>query len=281
MRIDKLLCEMSVGTRSEVKKLIAKGLVTVNGAVVRDAGMHVAEETAGIAVDGRPVSYQRYEYYLLNKPAGVISASRSDLRSKSERCVVDLIEGKSRKDLFPVGRLDKDTEGLLLITNDGALAHRLLSPKRHVWKCYYAELSGPVSDEALLRLSEGVEIGDETPTLPCRVARTAFLGRGARRKMPDGDGRAEGAGVFEAEGAGEQAEASAPAGQAAVLITIREGRYHQIKRMAEAVGNRVTYLRRLSMGSLLLPETLPEGAFRKLTEAEISALAEGKSDADD
>lgn len=237
IRLDKYLCDMGQGSRSEVKKLIRKGQVTVKGETVRDPGFQV-EEGDQVALSGQVIAYHAYEYYMLNKPAGVISASRTDLRDQGQQCVVDLIREKSRKDLFPVGRLDKDTVGLLLITNDGALAHELLSPRKHVEKLYYAELSEPVTQEALDRLRQGVDIGDEKPTLPCRIDA--------------------------AEGEKE------PYGR--LLIRIREGRYHQIKRMFEAVGSSVTYLKRLAMGSLVLDEELPEGGYRCLREEELQAL---------
>ena len=237
IRLDKYLCDMGQGSRSEVKKLIRKGQVTVKGETVRDPGFQV-EEGNQVALSGQVIAYHAYEYYMLNKPAGVISASRTDLRDQGQQCVVDLIREKSRKDLFPVGRLDKDTVGLLLITNDGALAHELLSPRKHVEKLYYAELSEPVTQEALDRLRQGVDIGDEKPTLPCRIDT--------------------------AEGEKE------PYGR--LLIRIREGRYHQIKRMLEAVGSSVTYLKRLAMGSLVLDEELPEGGYRRLREEELQAL---------
>lgn len=237
IRLDKYLCDMGQGSRSEVKKLIRKGQVTVKGETVRDPGFQV-EEGDQVALSGQVIAYHAYEYYMLNKPAGVISASRTDLRDQGQQCVVDLIREKSRKDLFPVGRLDKDTVGLLLITNDGALAHDLLSPRKHVEKLYYAELSEPVTQEALDRLRQGVDIGDEKPTLPCRIDA--------------------------AEGEKE------PYGR--LLIRIREGRYHQIKRMLEAVGSSVTYLKRLAMGSLVLDEELPEGGYRCLREEELQAL---------
>ena len=147
IRLDRFLCEMNEGTRSEVKKLISKGLVEVNGEAVSDPGKKVDPDKDCIFVGGRHIAYAEFEYFMLNKPAGVISASRADLRSRAEICVVDLISDKKRKDLFPVGRLDKDTEGLLLITNDGRLAHDLLSPKKHVDKQYLAELDIPLTEE--------------------------------------------------------------------------------------------------------------------------------------
>ena len=154
MRLDKYLAETGNGTRSEVKKLILKGLVSVNDETVKDPGAHIDETSADVLVDGVPAiidadggarRYEKYEYYLLNKPQGVISASKADLRDPDTLCVVDLIEERVHDDLFPVGRLDKDTEGLLLITNDGELAHELLSPKKHVDKIYYTRVSGTLT----------------------------------------------------------------------------------------------------------------------------------------
>lgn len=233
MRLDKYLTETGAGTRSEVKRMIAKGRVCVDGAVIRDAAAKIDEHTAEVRLDGAVLRYAAYEYYMLHKPAGVISASKADLRNPDETCVVDLISEKLRGDLFPVGRLDKDTEGLLLITNDGQLAHRLLSPRRHVDKTYYAELSGALTEAAEKRIEAGVDIGDEKPTLPCEIERLSA---------------------------------------ASCRITIREGRFHQIKRMFETEGLTVTYLKRLRMGELVLDETLEKGAYRLLTEAELSEL---------
>ena len=237
IRLDRFLCEMNEGTRSEVKKLISKGLVEVNGEAVSDPGKKVDPDKDCIFVGGRHIAYAEFEYFMLNKPAGVISASRADLRSRAEICVVDLISDKKRKDLFPVGRLDKDTEGLLLITNDGRLAHDLLSPKKHVDKQYLAELDIPLTEEGRKRIEEGVDIGDDKPTLPCRIS-------------------------FNSENS--------------ILITIHEGRFHQIKRMLLTEGCTVTYLKRLSMGSLRLDPELKKGESRRLTGEELSMLRSGK-----
>ena len=212
MRLDRFLAESGLGTRSEVKKMISRGLITVDGMTVKDAAIKVDENTACVCADSIPVKYTAYEYYLLNKPRGVISASKKDLRDPSTPCVVDLISSRRRDDLFPVGRLDKDTEGLLLITNDGKLAHALLSPAKHVNKTYYVMLDGVLTQEAARRIEAGVDIGDDKPTLPCRI-----------------------------EGNGTSCR-----------ITIHEGRFHQVKRMFESQGLTVVYLKRLSMGKLSL-----------------------------
>ncbi|MDO4809078.1 MAG: pseudouridine synthase [Eubacteriales bacterium] len=243
MRLDKYLADAGIGTRSEVKKLIYWKKVTVNGETVDDPAYRLSE-TSLVCFKGEPVQYSEFEYWMLNKPSGVVSESRKNSLKRGEKIpegkektVVDLIRGSGKKDLFPAGRLDKDTEGLLLITNDGKLAHRLLSPAKHVEKTYYAELSGPLSKEAAERLEAGADIGDETPTRPCRIDRI---------------------------------------GQDAVHITITEGRYHQIKRMFETEGLTVTYLRRITFGPLSLDETLLPGESRQLTGEEISLLTEEK-----
>lgn len=235
MRLDKYLAEMGCGTRSEVKKQIRKSAVTVNGETVRDVDFKVDETKDVVCVNGQQISYVSMEYYMLNKPAGVVSATED----KRDQTVIDLIADKKRKDLFPVGRLDKDTEGLLLITNDGKLAHDLLSPKKHVDKTYYARIKGKVTDEDVKIFANRVNIGTDEEkewTLPARL---------------------------EILKSGEESE---------VRLTIREGKFHQVKRMFQAVGKEVTYLKRESMGSLHLDESLKKGAYRLLTEDEIKGL---------
>ncbi len=242
MRLDRYLAEAGCGTRSEVKKMIGSKRVMVNGQMIRDPGQKVDETTDEVLLDGREVRYAAFEYYMLNKPAGVISASRlpGDLKDLSQICVTDLIKDRIRSDLFPVGRLDKDTEGMLLITNDGALAHHLLSPKKHVDKTYYTELDDRLTKDAAERIMAGVDIGDDKPTLPCGI------------EILDADG--------------------APASGSACLITIREGRYHQIKRMFATEGLTVTYLKRLSMGPLTLDPSLDPGEYRQLKSDELYKL---------
>ncbi len=236
MRLDKFLCDMGEGTRSQVKQKIRKGAVTVDGLAVRQPEYQVHPKNC-ICLEGRPVSYVKLEYYMLNKPAGVVSATRDP----KEPTVLDLILDKRRKDLFPVGRLDKDTEGLLLITNDGALSHSLLSPRKHVDKTYYAKVEGLVTEEHVRLFAQGVDLGEEKPALPA---------------------------VLEIQEAGETS---------LVLVTLREGRYHQVKRMFQALGCEVRYLKRLSMGSLRLDESLKPGEYRKLTEEELENLKTGES----
>ncbi len=231
IRLDKFLADMGLGTRSEVKKEIHKGQVRVNGIPERSPEYKLDIQKDLVEVNGRQISYAQQEYYMLNKPAGVVSATED----KKDMTVLDLIQEKQRKDLFPVGRLDKDTEGLLLITNDGLLAHQLLSPKKHVKKTYFVRVENPVSPEDIKILEEGVDIGEEKRTLPAEISCLS----------PEKN---------------------------SLCLTIKEGKFHQIKRMFQAVDNKVLYLKRLSMGSLTLDETLDPGEYRPLTKEEIERL---------
>lgn len=236
MRLDKYLADMGVGTRKEVKDFIRKGLVAVNGSICRKAEEKVTAEDR-VEVEGKGVAYVMQEYYMLYKPAGVLSATCD----KREKTVLDCIGEKRRKDLFPVGRLDKDTEGLLLITNDGELAHQLLSPKKHVGKVYFAVLDGEIGAEQAAWFERGIELEEGVVTLPASL-----------RVLCVGEGRSE------------------------VELTIYEGKFHQVKRMFEAVGLRVMYLKRLAMGDLVLDPMLKKGEYRALTEEEIKRLKQQK-----
>ena len=238
IRLDKYLCEMEAGTRSEVKAFIKKGRVTVNGETAKSPEQKVDETKDTVTLDGHSFSYQKYFYYMLHKPAGVVTA----VRDHHDQTVLDLLVDAPGKDLSPVGRLDKDTEGLLLITNDGALSHRLLSPKSHVSKVYEAVIDGKVTEEDRQAFAEGLDIGDDKPTLPAELTILETT-----EKEP---------GIFESR----------------IRITICEGRFHQIKRMFEKVGKTVVYLKRLSMGSLKLDPALPKGSARLLTQEEKAAL---------
>ncbi len=231
IRLDKYLCEMEAGTRSEVKAFIKKGRVTVNGETAKAPEQKVDETRDTVTLDGHSFSYQKFFYYMLHKPAGVVTA----VRDHHDQTVLDLLVDAPGKDLSPVGRLDKDTEGLLLITNDGALSHRLLSPVKHVPKTYLVHTKRPVTSQMCEKLEAGVEIGDETPTAPAKT-----------NLLSDTD--------------------------CGLLLTITEGRFHQVKRMLQAVGNEVVYLKRLSMGTLVLDETLSKGSWRALTEEEKAQL---------
>lgn len=235
IRLDKYLADMGCGTRQEVKKLIRSGQVSVDGAVVKKPDTKVEQTVQEVCLNGEKVGYESFEYYMLNKPAGVISATED----RSCQTVVDLIKEKKRKDLFPVGRLDKDTEGLLLITNDGELAHRLLSPKKHVDKCYFARVSGKVTEDDVRSFENGVNIGSlEQPEII----------------MP---------GKLEIITSDEISQ---------IHLTIQEGKFHQVKRMFQAVGKEVIYLKRLRMGTLVLDENLSIGEYRPLTKEELEKL---------
>ena len=232
IRLDKYLADMSVGTRTEVKKLIRQGKVMIDGVTVKNPDEKIDAQKQIVSVNGTPVVYEAFEYYMLNKPAGVVSAT-SDARDKT---VLDLIDTKKRKDLFPVGRLDKDTEGLLLITNDGELAHRLLSPKQHVDKLYFARVEGVVTGEDIEAFAKGLDIKDGEYTRPAKLE------------------------IITSDVISE------------IKLTIQEGKFHQVKRMFEAVGKRVIYLKRLSMGTLQLDENLALGEYRPLSQEELEDL---------
>lgn len=234
MRLDRFLCECGTGTRSEVKNYIKKKRVSVNGSIVADAGMKVDALKDTVMFDGALLSYEKFRYFMLNKPAGCVSATRDGLSST----VLDLLEGEVIKGLFPVGRLDKDTEGFLLITNDGQLGHNLLSPKKHVDKTYLAVTDKTLSDAQMEEFRAGLDIGDDEPTMPAEIS---FFGETE-------DGRF----VFE--------------------VVLHEGRFHQVKRMFEHFGSTVTYLKRTAMGAVELDDGLEPGEYRRLTDMEISLL---------
>ena len=237
MRLDKYLADMGKGTRSQIKEAARKGRIQINGVITKKADTKVNVETDTIVYDGSVVSYVTMEYYMLNKPQGVVSATEDH----KYQTVIDLIDGKNRKDLFPVGRLDIDTEGLLLITNDGPLAHRLLAPKKHVDKIYYAVCEGHVPDSAVLEFADGILLPDGLKCLPASLE--------ILNKTED-----EGRKITE------------------IKLTIREGKFHQVKRMMEAVGCPVMFLKRLTMGPLTLDESLKPGEYRSLTEEELECL---------
>ena len=236
IRLDKYLVEMGLGTRSQIKDAAKKGRIQVDGTVEKKTERKIDPNKETVTFDGRTISYVEMEYYMLNKPQGVVSATEDNLY----RTVVDLIEDKHRSDLFPVGRLDIDTEGLLLITNDGDLAHRLLSPKHHVDKQYYAHVTGELPKDAVEQFEQGIQLKDGTPTMPAVLQILEPVEKGVN----------------------------------AVVLTIYEGKFHQVKRMFEALECKVVYLKRLSMGSLKLDERLKVGEYRPLTDEEIRLLKE-------
>ena len=233
MRLDKLLSNMGYGSRKEVKILLKSKAVEVNGVIARDVSMHVDTEADLIAVFGEHVRYTEFIYLMMNKPPGVISATED----KKDKTVIDLLDPLAQHfKPFPVGRLDKDTEGLLILTNDGHLTHQLLSPKKHVPKLYFAVIEGRVTEEDVIKFKEGVTLEDGYFTKP---------------------------GELTILSSGEESE---------IELTIMEGKFHQVKRMFEAVGKKVTYLKRVSMGTLQLDESLELGDYRPLTEEELMAL---------
>lgn len=231
MRIDKYLANMNVGSRKEVHNLIKAKKVTINEKLVKQAKQQVTENDM-VKVDNQTITYQQFHYFMLNKPTGVITATEDP----QQKTVLDLIALKDRyPDLAPVGRLDKDTTGLLLITNDGQLNHNLLSPKKHVAKTYFVELDQEIANEVDSAFAKGVALADGTQV-------------GSAQLIIDKSNKKQG------------------------LITIHEGKFHQIKRMFGLFDLGVVKLKRIKMGNLSLDENLPQGKYRELTEAEISAL---------
>lgn len=230
MRLDKFLVTMEICSRSQAKDIVKQGHITINGQVCKKADIKINEDVDIVAYKGQPIQYNEFYYYMLHKPQEVVTATQDN----HNKTVMELLDSNiRRKDLFPVGRLDKDTEGLLLITNDGELAHLLLSPKRHVDKTYLVHLAKSIDEESLKKLSEGVDIGEDELTLPANVV-----------KVDD----------------------------KIIHLTIHEGKFHQVKRMLKAVGNEVVYLKRLTFGSLTLDESLICGSYRPLTDHEIIEL---------
>lgn len=226
MRLDKLLSDMGAATRSQIKKACRSGVVTVNGIAVKDSAMQVDPEQDVIEWDDEVITYQKYAYFMLNKPSGLISASNG------RDTVMNLFDEPFR-DLFPCGRLDKDTTGLLLVTNDGPLAHELLSPKKHVDKEYEVQLKLPVTEEDLRAFEEGIVIDGDEKCLPSQCTTT---------------------------------------GEYSCRLILHEGKYHEVKRMFIARGNEVTALKRIRMKNLVLDESLAPGEYRALTESELLDL---------
>lgn len=234
IRLDKYLADMKAGTRSEVKELIRKKHVRVNDAIVSRPELKINTDSDCVYVDGIKTGYNEFEYYMLNKPAGVVSATDDN----TCKTVIDLIKS-NRKDMFPVGRLDKDTEGLLIITNDGAMAHNLLSPKKHVDKTYFAKVKGNISDDVIEKFMNGFKVDNELTALPARL---------------------------------EVLDYNKEDNYSEVYVTVHEGKFHQIKRMFAAVDSEVLFLKRVTFGPLSLDKSLKQGEFRPLNVEEISAL---------
>ena len=234
MRIDKLLSNMGHGSRKDVKLLLKQGAVRIDGAVIKDAKQQVDPAKQHVTIFDEAVEYRPFVYLMMNKPEGVVSATED----KVERTVVELIDPSyAHYELFPVGRLDKDTTGLLLLTNDGAFNHALMSPRKHVDKVYIADVDGEMTVEDVRQFAEGVALEDGYTTKPARLE---ILSRGARKST--------------------------------IRLTLSEGKYHQVKRMVAAVGKHVERLERIQIGTLELDATLERGAYRELTEVEIETL---------
>lgn len=237
MRLDKFLADMEFGSRKEVKQFIKKGRVKVNGVICKSDKTQVDELNNHILFDDELVHYQNQFYYILHKPQGVISATVDNF----DETVVDLLDDDVfREDLFPVGRLDKDTEGLLILTNDGALAHQLLSPKKHIEKAYYAKVSGQMTPEDIVAFKQGLTIDQKEVCLPAELT------------------------ILSYDEALDESE---------IELVLHEGKFHQVKRMVQAVGKEVTYLKRIRMGQLVLPSDLALGEYRELTTEELELLS--------
>jgi 16S rRNA pseudouridine516 synthase len=236
MRIDKLLSNAGLGSRKDVKKLLKSGAVKVNETVIKSSKEQVEPDADVVTVHGEEVQYREFIYLMMNKPQGVLSATED----KYQETVIDILQPEDQIfEPFPVGRLDKDTEGLLLLTNDGSLAHQLLSPKKHVPKTYFAVIEGKVTEQDTKAFRDGVEFDDGYVTKPGELN---ILKSGLTSDIE---------------------------------LTITEGKFHQVKRMFEAVGKKVVYLKRISMGSLQLDEELELGEYRELTNEEIEELKSG------
>ncbi len=288
IRLDKYLSNMTGESRSIIKSEIKKGNVIVNGSTVLKAENKIDEIKDEVIYKGESVAYSKYAYYMFNKPAGCVSATTDN----TCKTVIDYLKNEQVSGLFPVGRLDKDTEGLLIITNDGELAHKLLSPKKHVAKKYYARIKGNLPTDVEKRFEDGLDIGDEKKTLPARIevlqnAKTTESTDKLTGKTDNMTGKTDNMTGKTDNMTGktdnitdavisDRSDALPDEGPALfdseVYVVITEGRYHQVKRMFKAVGCEVTYLERKSMGGLELDDTLRRGEYRKLTAEEINTL---------
>lgn len=236
MRLDKYLASCGVGTRTEVKKILKQKKVSIAGQIEINPKLQINEATTAVCVAGQQIIYVKYQYFLLNKPTGVITATKD----KNQKTVLDCIHPNDwQEDLFPVGRLDKDTTGLVLITNDGSLAHKLLSPKKHIKKVYSAVISGEVNSQTIKKFSKPMRLKNGDITKPADLVLKEYS---AKRNISQ------------------------------VIIAISEGKYHQIKRMFAANGMHVEALQRIKMGNLILPSELKQGEYRRLTEKEVENL---------
>ncbi|MCI8455049.1 MAG: rRNA pseudouridine synthase [Lachnospiraceae bacterium] len=262
LRLDKFLADMAQGSRSQIRAMAKNGLITVNGVTEKRPERKIRIPDDMVTLAGKPVSYTVMEYFMLNKPKGVVSATED----KRHKTVIDLIQTPSRRDLFPVGRLDLDTEGLLLLTNDGALAHRLLSPKKQVDKVYMADCLGEVPGTAIQMFAKGLILPDGLCCLPASLVICGVR----QRNVEDGiRPPADNTPPFVKD---TQDACGTDDKITTVRLTIREGKFHQVKRMMEAVGCPVLSLKRLSVGPLTLDPKLLPGEYRRLTKKEVELL---------
>lgn len=231
MRLDKFLVESGKGSRKDIKEFARKGLISVNNTTIKNSDYKINETSDIICLNNEKIIYEKFVYLMLNKPAGVVSATFDN----KDKTVIDLIDEYKHLDLFPFGRLDKDSEGLLIISNDGKLAHELLSPKKHVNKKYYVDVSGKVTEDDIKKFKEGIMLDDEK----CKPATLEILESNDISKC---------------------------------YVTISEGKFHQVKRMFESVNKKVIYLKRITFGNLTLDKSLELGKYRKLTDEEILKL---------
>ena len=237
MRLDKLLATLGEGTRTQVRDMVRAGRVTVDGAVVRDAGLQVDAEVSSVAIGGRVLSYKRVRHVMMNKPQGTLTAARD----KKQKTVMDLLPPMyAAMDCMPAGRLDKDTEGLLVITSDGQLAHRIISPRHDVCKVYLARVDGPLTESDVAAFAAGLHISDSDGEFDARPARLEIL--------------------------------SASPNESEARVRVTEGKYHQVKRMFASRGVQVIYLKRLQIGALKLDPSLAPGAWREMTDEEVTLL---------
>lgn len=231
MRLDKFLSEMAAESRSELKKMIKKGLVKVNGEIVKDPSVHIDENSDGISLNGKVLEYKKFVYYMLNKPQGVVSATKDNLH----KTVIDLLSDEDKKKgIFPVGRLDIDTEGLLILTNDGEFSHNLLAPNKHVSKKYYAKVEGKLVSDAVEKCKQGIDIGTKEEPEVCKSAELEIISEDEVEEITE------------------------------IYLTISEGKFHQVKRMIKKLGGEVVYLKRLSMGKYELDDNLKLGDYKEL-----------------
>ena len=250
MRLDKFLANSGIGTRKEVKDILKNRKISVNDVFVKDGKIQIDEKKDIVKYENKIVNYKPFVYIMMNKPAGVISATEDN----HHKTVIDLLNDEYRTyDIFPVGRLDIDTEGLLLLTNDGVLSHNLLSPKKHVNKKYYVKIANPLSEDDIKMLENGIKLEENFVT---KKAKVEIICNGSEKESKNSD--------FD--------ENKNNKNENLVYITISEGKFHQVKRMFKAVNNEVLYLKRVKMGNLLLDEKLELGEYRELTEEELNNL---------